>query len=98
MMIDIDYIREICKRVPEAALYEQFAEECAELAQAALKMARCLRGENPTPMTEEQIRHNLVEETSDVHLVSRILDIKPDLYTVSAKLARWYERLEAKHD
>lgn len=97
-MINTDYIREINKRVPVAAMYEQFAEECAELTQAALKMARHLRGENPTPMTEEQIKHNLIEEASDVHLVSQILDIKPDMYIVSAKLARWYERLEAKHD
>lgn len=97
-MIDIEYIHEIRKRVSTAALYEQFAEECAELTQAALKMARCLRGENPTPMTEEQIKHNLTEETSDVHLVSKILDIKPDMYIVNTKLARWYERLEAKHD
>lgn len=97
-MINTDYIREINKRVPTAAMYEQFAEECVELAQVALKMARRLRGENPTPMTEEQIKHNLIEETSDVHLMSRILGIKPDIYIVNAKLARWYERLEAKHD
>lgn len=97
-MIDIEYIHEIRKRIPTAALYEQFAEECTELAQAALKMARHLRGENPTPMTEEQIKHNLIEEASDVHTVSKILDIKPDMHIVNAKLARWYERLEAKHD
>lgn len=97
-MINTDYIREINKRVPTAAMYEQFAEECVELAQVALKMARRLRGENPTPMTEEQIKHNLIEEASDVHLMSRILGIKPDIYIVNAKLARWYERLEAKHD
>ena len=97
-MINTDYIREINKRVPTAAMYEQFAEECVELAQVALKMARRLRGENPTPTTEEQIKHNLIEEASDVHLMSRILGIKPDIYIVNAKLARWYERLEAKHD
>lgn len=92
-MINIDYIREINKRVPTAAMYEQFAEECVELAQAALKMARHLRNENPTPMTEEQIKHNLIEEASDVHLVSKILDIKPDMQIVGAKLVRWYDRL-----
>ena len=92
-MIDIDYIHEIRESVPAAALYEQLAEECVELAQAVLKMARHLRNENPTPMTEEHIKHNLIEEASDAHLVSRILDIKPDLHIVTAKLARWYDRL-----
>jgi hypothetical protein len=92
-MIDIDYIREIRERVPAAALYEQLAEECVELAHAALKMARHMRNENPTPMTEEQIKHNLIEEASDIHLVSRILDIKPDVQVVDTKLVRWYDRL-----
>lgn len=92
-MIDIDYIREINKRVPTAAMYEQLAEECVELAHASLKIARYLRRENPTPMTEEQIKHNLIEEASDIHLVSRILNIKPDVHVVNAKLARWYNRL-----
>lgn len=92
-MIDIDYIREIRERVPAAALYEQLAEECVELAHAALKMARHLRSENPTPMTEDHIKSNLTEEASDIHLVSRILDIKPDVQVVNAKLVRWYDRL-----
>lgn len=35
----------------EPALLEQLAEECSELAQAALKLARLERGENPTPKT-----------------------------------------------
>jgi len=92
-MIDIDYIHKIRERVPAAALYEQLAEECVELAHAALKMARHMRNENPTPMTEEQIKHNLIEEASDIHLVSRILDIKPDVQVVDTKLVRWYDRL-----
>ena len=33
------------------AMLEQLAEECSELAQASLKYARLLRGENPTPKT-----------------------------------------------
>lgn len=92
-MIDIDYIREIRERVPAATLYEQLAEECVELAHAALKMARYLRGENPTPLTEEQIRDSLAEEASDVHLVAKILDIKGEPFTVNLKLIRWHDRL-----
>ena len=92
-MIDIDYIHEIREHVPAAALYEQLAEECVELAQAALKMARYLRNENPTPMTEEQITRNLVEEASDVHLVAKILDIKDEPSAVNMKLIRWHDRI-----
>lgn len=33
------------------AMLEQLAEEATELAQAALKAARILRKENPTPVT-----------------------------------------------
>ena len=32
----------------KTAMLEQLAEEAAELSQAALKLARVLRGENPT--------------------------------------------------
>lgn len=92
-MIDIDYIREIRERVPAAALYEQLAEECVELAHAALKMARYLRGENPTPLTEEQIRDSIAEEASDVHTVAKILDIKGEPFIVNLKLNRWHDRL-----
>ena len=31
------------------AMLEQLAEECSELAHASLKLARKIRGENPTP-------------------------------------------------
>lgn len=37
--------------VGKPAMFEQLAEEATELAQATLKMARKLRGENPTPKT-----------------------------------------------
>lgn len=43
----------IIDEIGEAACLEQLAEEAAELAQAALKMARIIRGENPTPLTKE---------------------------------------------
>ena len=48
------YIKQIRELVPEAVLYEQLAEECNELAQACLKKARKLRGENYTPKTIEE--------------------------------------------
>lgn len=46
-----------------AALLEQLAEESAELAQAALKMARKLRNENPTPKSRADCVANLQEKS-----------------------------------
>lgn len=44
----------IIEEIGEAAMLEQLAEECTELAKAALKMARIIRKENPTPVTEKK--------------------------------------------
>ena len=46
----------IIEEIGEAAMLEQLAEECTELAKAALKMARIIRKENPTPVTEKMAR------------------------------------------
>lgn len=47
-------------------MLEQLAEEAAELSQAALKLARVLRGENPTTVTRKEARKHLTEEYTDV--------------------------------
>lgn len=54
--------------VGKPALLEQFAEECTELAQACLKMARKMRNENPTPAAMNDILQNLTEEVADVSI------------------------------
>ena len=54
--------------IGEAALLEQTAEEASELSQACLKMARKIRGENPTPKDTNDILENLNEEIADVIL------------------------------
>lgn len=46
---------DVLEMIGTAALLEQLAEESAELAQAALKMARKLRNENPTPKKPTRI-------------------------------------------
>lgn len=56
------------EKVGRAAMLELLAEESAELSQAALKMARIMRGENPTPVTRMQAEKNLIEEYTDVRL------------------------------
>ena len=48
------------------AMLEQTAEELTEFAQACLKYARYLRGENPTYKDESELRDNLHEEAADV--------------------------------
>ena len=47
---DIDIVREI----GSAAALEQLAEEASELTKASLKMARIIRGDNPTPVAYEE--------------------------------------------
>lgn len=88
----------ITERIGEAAALEQLAEEAAELAHAALKMARIVRGENPTPVSKEQAYLSLLEEIGDVRLCVNVLqDTYGTLYTSKSegeKLERWRFRLD----
>ena len=59
---------DVLEMIGTAALLEQLAEEWAELAQAALKMARKIRNENPTPKSRADCVANLQEEIADVEL------------------------------
>lgn len=65
------FIKEL---IGEAAVYEQLAEEAAELAQAASKCARILRNENPTPVTWTEAHANLIEEYTDVKVFGIIIN------------------------
>ena len=80
------------------AVLEQCAEELAELTQAALKMARKLRGENPTPMTHAQA----AEELGDVRLCLKVLDVAMGGDNTTAveaeKLQRWLDRLTPEQE
>lgn len=60
--------------IGEAATLEMLAEECTELAQAALKLARIIRGENYTPDKEDKIRCSVMEEWADVLVCSEYFD------------------------
>lgn len=88
------YIKKIRELVPEAALYEQLAEECAELAQACHKKARKLRDENYTPRTMEEINENLEEEYTDVRLAANACGLIVNWNTEHEKAARWIKRNE----
>lgn len=85
--------REIRQKVSEAALYEQLAEECVELAHAALKLARIKRGENPTPVSVEEALGAVMEEYTDLRLVAYVLEMGWDIEMFEQKLLRWHKRL-----
>ena len=55
------------------ARYEILAEESAELAQAALKLARKLREENPTPVPINQLENDFLEAVADVLVCLNLL-------------------------
>lgn len=97
--------RSILDRLPLEELLFQLAEECGELAQAALKLRRARTGTNPTPRTERECIENLAEEYADIGLVyvliRAILD-EPELsderlqVVQTRKAARWAGRLDAQ--
>lgn len=87
---DAEFVKE---ELSEASLYEQLAEECVELAHACLKKARLLRGENPTPLTINDIDGMILEEHTDVFLVSDLLRLGIDIDIYKSKMQRWAERL-----
>ena len=80
------------EKIGRPAMLEQLAEEASELAQAALKLARIYRAENPTPVTEDEAYKNLVEEYTDVETCARELGIESDPEIERRKEVRFYER------
>ena len=80
------------EKIGRPAMLEQMAEEAAELAQAALKLSRIKRGENPTPVTELEAWKHLVEEYTDVYQCAMELVIPVDWAQISEKEKRFKER------
>ena len=85
--------------IGQAAALEMLAEECSELAQAALKLSRVVRGENPASVTEDRAQADVMEEWADVLVCSEYLDelkwFKPEIVNqcIKAKKHRAKERL-----
>lgn len=86
-------------KIGTAAMYEQLAEECCELAQAALKASRLLRGDNPPRnMDHKDVWANVTEEVADVYLCLRELDLDDvDEDLVEFKEGRFLEAWEKEH-
>ena len=96
-MEKIDILRaQVRASVKPAAIYEQLAEECTELAKAALKCARYLRGENPMGKDDLSWYSELREEYNDVLNCIKTLDMGEieSEYDQYVKTQRWVERLD----
>jgi len=76
-------------KIGPAAMYEQLAEECCELAQAALKAARMMRADNPPRKSPKEVYADLNEEVADVWICLRELDLKVDTDIVHYKEERF---------
>ena len=96
-------MNDIIEQVGLPAVLEQLAEECSELAQASLKYARLLRGENPTPKTEAECLESLTEEMADVYLCMNLImfagvaGAETVEHITSEKFARWHKRIQEAH-
>ena len=77
-----------------AACYEALAEECTELAHAAQKMARCLRGDNPVGSPILNYQNALKEEYTDVVSCAIALGLQPNADISVWKWGRHKKRLE----
>lgn len=86
--------KEIIKQVGAPALFEGVAEEAVELAKAALKVARIMRKENPTPVTLDEAAREVVVEYSDLRVYLDILRILVDAEVYDDKKQRFIERLK----
>lgn len=79
------------------AAYEGLAEECCELAQAALKMIRSVDGGNPTPLSYADCAEKIEEEIGDVMMYLELLGHLPRGTTKdNPKWARWAQRLHGQ--
>lgn len=80
------------KEIGEPAMLEMLAEELVECAHEAMKLARVLRHENPTPKTEKEVMASLREEWSDVVQCSKELNLDVDWNQIEMKKGRFEER------
>ena len=85
----------IKRTIPVPELLAGLAEECSELAQAALKLRRVFDGTNPTPVPEETAINRLYEEIADVKLYLNQIDLNNASIDeiMRQKESRWIMRL-----
>ena len=99
MKSDIEFVKE---HITVGERLAQLAEECAELGQAVLKYRRVCEGKNPTPVTMDAARENVLEEIADVLLCvyttefDTLANWDKMLEIMSAKAKRWAQRIRDK--
>lgn len=92
----------ITKRIPLEDLLIQLSEEASELAQAASKYHRVIRGTNPTPVTPTVARYALIEELADVNVAAEAVRMKlcilcDEIAAVEdEKIERWKKRIRTE--
>lgn len=95
--------------IGEYGVLQQIAEEASELAQAALKYLRFIKGVNPVYINgvradkndadvAQHLLDNIREELSDVVLACDVAGFKPSYNMMQEKLSRWRMRLEENSD
>lgn len=90
----------INEKLTQDEILAQLMEECAELIQAAAKMRRNLKPDNPTPISKEEALGMLAEETADVFGCLAVLGIFHDennpkiVKNMTFKLNCWAQRLQ----
>lgn len=77
----------LAESIGTPAMLEQTAEECTELAQACLKLARLMRGENAVHKSLTDILDNLHEEIADVEIC--IGELKRSRTVCEETLTKW---------
>ncbi len=97
----MDYMVAITQNISEQELLAQLAEEASELAQAALKLRRSMRRENPTPISRQVAKNGLLEEIADVlNCIETVNLSKTEVKLINQirekKLQRWVDRLNGK--
>ena len=91
-------IKDMVSFTGESYMLRQLAEECCELAQAALKVVRAMNEE--TPMSMGEARENLVEEISDVLNRVSILRVgiltEAEVYDIGTVMDRKMDRFRGR--
>lgn len=93
--MDFKYEDEYVRRnVPKAAVWEQLAEELGEMQHHAIKAARVLRGNNPTPCHLQDEMLECEKELGDVLNCVRLLELHYDETEMKLKMIRWWKRIK----
>ena len=87
---DMEFLRRV---VPKKDAMVLLAEECGELAQAAIKYYRMDSESIPTPLSEDEIHDMLKEELTDILVTAAVAGVKQDGNLYDEKVSRWVRRI-----